>query len=136
MWQFDCGATITLWAEEERQQRQQRHGKGCSALTLNGKGSLPSACAGVPRGSRRTALPDELMSSTDTEHSLNPLPVCWNAAAAAAKHTLSHLIAQAWPRSGAGAGNSSRAIPQTLMLLMHSEGKVFREDSSAARFSS
>lgn len=79
------------------------------------------------------------MSSTDTEHSLNPLPVCWNtaaAAAAAAKHTLSHLIAQAWPHSGAGAGNSSRAIPQTLMLLMHSEGKVFREDSSAARFSS
>lgn len=43
--------------------------------------------------------------------------------AAAAKHTLPHLSAQAWPGSRAGAGNSPRALPQTQMLLTHSEGK-------------
>lgn len=122
MWQFDCGATITLWAGEERQQKQQRHGKGGSAL--NGKGSLPSACAGAPRGRRRPALPDAAAARLTLNAHEMPcpaLPVCWDTAAA--EHTLSHLIAQAWPRSSAGAGNGSGAIPQTPMLLMHSEGK-------------
>lgn len=84
-------------------------------LSSEQRGSLPSACAGVPGaagGSHWTLT--------------NPLPSVLNtaaAAAAAAEHTLSLLIARAWPRSSAGAESGSRAIPGTQRLPAHSEGK-------------
>lgn len=121
--QVDCVA-VCLWSYDHT---LGWGGKAAEAAETQQR-MLSSEQKGLPSFSMRRSAPGQpengsaRWSSTDTEHSLNALPVCWNAAAAA-KHTLSHLIAQAWPRSGAGAGKGSRAIPQTLMLLMHSEGK-------------
>lgn len=118
--QVDCVA-VWQWSYDHtpgwggrKGSRSSRRSRGCSAL--NREGSLPSACAGGPRGSQRAPM----KLGWHWTLTKSPAPCVNTAAAAAAEHILSLPYCSGLASQRHRGWNGSRATPQTLRA--HSEG--------------